>query len=193
MKRVLLVSGHPDLEASHTNRVIIEKLVAQMPEVSVRRLDRLYPDYRIDVAVEQQALLDADVVVLQFPFYWYSVPALMKKWIDDVFSYGFAYGSTGDKLHGKDLLLSITIGGPEEAYSPLGSNHFSPQQLLRPLEQTAYLSGMRFGTPVVTHRMVYIPGVYNTLDAVLERAGDHAVRLSAALLELAAGQALRTA
>lgn len=82
----------------------------QLADVEVRRLDELYPDYQIDVSAEQDALSRADVIVWQFPFYWYSTPALFKKWIDDVHTHGFAYGSTGNKLHGKKLIVSFTTG-----------------------------------------------------------------------------------
>ncbi|GEA60121.1 NAD(P)H-dependent oxidoreductase [Vibrio comitans] len=174
MSKVLVISGHPNLEASYTNKVILEQAEKNVHNVEVRRLDTLYPDYRINIEAEQQALLNADVIVLQFPFYWYSVPALLKKWIDDVFSYNFAYGSKGDKLKGKDFLLSFTIGGPSESYEPLGYNHFSIEQLMMPLQQTAYLAGMNFQKPLYTHGMVFIPGVYNTQEDVETKAMEHA-------------------
>lgn len=177
MSQVVVISGHPNLEESYTNSVVLEQLHTSLSDVDVRRLDTLYPDYQIDVHAEQQALLDAEVIVLQFPFYWYSVPALLKKWIDDVLTFNFAYGPEGDKLKGKSLFLSFTVGGPEESYQPLGYNHFSIEQMLRPLEQTAYLAGMTFRTPVYTHRMVYIPDVYNTQEEVQGRAKQHADRL----------------
>lgn len=177
MSRVVVISGHPNLETSYTNSLILQRLEQGLADVEVRRLDRLYPDYQIDVQAEQEALKAADLTILQFPFYWYSMPALLKKWLDDTFSYNFAYGAAGDKLKGKDLLLSVTVGGPKEAYSALGYNHFRVDELLKPLEQTAYLAGLNFRTPVVTHSMTYIPGVYNTQQAVEARAEEHAVRL----------------
>ncbi|WP_117232766.1 NAD(P)H-dependent oxidoreductase [Vibrio maerlii] len=177
MSKTVVISGHPNLEESFTNTVIIDTLQSQLENVSVRRLDTLYPDYNIDVEAEQAALIDADVIVLQFPFYWYSVPALMKKWIDDVMSFNFAYGPEGDKLKGKDFFLSFTVGGPEESYDPLGYNHFTIEQFVFPLQQTAYLAGMNYHKPVYTHRMVYIPNVYNELEDVQARAKDHSVRL----------------
>lgn len=184
MSKILVISGHPNLEQSNANKIILGQLASSLPNVEIRRLDALYPDYRIDIEREQQALLGADIVVLQFPFYWYSIPALLKKWLDDVFAYNFAYGSQGDKLKGKDFILSLTIGGPEEAYNPLGYNHFEIAQLLRPLQQTAYLSGMTFCKPVYTHGMIYIPGVYNRLEDVQARAGDHVRRLMAQIEEI---------
>ena len=98
MSKVVVISGHPNLDSSYTNKVILQQLTQDIESIDIRRLDALYADYQIDVEAEQKALLDAQVVILQFPFYWYSVPALMKKWIDDVFSFNFAYGPEGDKL-----------------------------------------------------------------------------------------------
>ncbi|WP_095497881.1 NAD(P)H-dependent oxidoreductase [Paraferrimonas haliotis] len=184
MSKVVVISGHPNLESSNCNTQILASLEKNISDIEVRRLDQIAPNYQFDVAAEQQALLSADVVVLQFPFYWYSVPALLKKWIDDVFAYDFAYGSKGDKLQGKQLFLSFTIGGPEESYQPLGYNHFSIDELIKPLQQTAYLAGMTFHKPVYTHRMVYIPGVYNTLEEVESRANEHSERLIAAINEV---------
>jgi len=178
MSQVLVISGHPDLSKSYTNTVILEELQNQISDIEIRRLDSLYPDYQIDINAEQQALMKADVVVLQFPFYWYSVPALMKKWIDDVFAFNFAFGPEGDKLKDKEFILSFTIGGPAESYDPLGYNHFSIVDMIRPLQQLAYLANMNYRQPVYTHRMVYIPDVYNELDEVQARAKNHASRLT---------------
>ena len=113
MKKILMLLGHPHPEKSYANTAIMEAFMKQLDEkkkknVEIRNLIALYPDYRIDVKAEQEALLRAEVIVLQFPFYWYSVPGIMKLWIDDVLEYGFAYGSSGDKLHGKHFLLSFT-------------------------------------------------------------------------------------
>lgn len=178
MSQVLVISGHPNLESSYTNSVIIEQLQHQVDDVEVRHLDKLYPNFDIDVEAEQQALIAAKVIVLQFPFYWYSVPALLKKWIDDVFSFNFAYGPQGDKLVGKEFMLSFTVGGPKESYDPLGYNHFTIEQMLYPMQQTAYLAGMNYNPPIYSHKMVYIPNVYNELSDVQERAKQHAERLA---------------
>lgn len=177
MSQVVVISGHPDLKQSYTNALILEQLQNAFNQVDVRRLDQLYPDYQIDVEAEQQALINADTIVLQFPFYWYSTPALLKKWIDDVMAFNFAYGPEGDKLKGKDFILSFTIGGPETSYDPLGYNHFTIEQFLYPLQQTAYLAGMNYQQPIYTHRMVYIPDVYNKLEDVQTRAQDHSKKL----------------
>lgn len=106
-----------------------------------------YPDFRIDIDREQQRLTEHDVVIFMFPLYWYSTPSLLKEWQDLVFEYGFAYGRQGTALHGKTLLCAVTAGGAEEAYQTDGYNHFTLRELLRPIEQTALLTGMHYLPP----------------------------------------------
>ena len=89
MKNILIVSGHTNLDASVANKKILEVLAERLPEAEIVRLDRLYPDFRIDVAAEQARLLKADVVVLQFPIFWYSAPSLLERWMEETFVHGF--------------------------------------------------------------------------------------------------------
>ena len=172
-----IILGHPKIDQSIANKLIINRLKAQRPEIEVRNIQALYPDYKIDVKAEQDALLAADLIVLQYPFYWYALPAILKHWLDEVLTYNFAYGSKGDKLKGKKFQLSLTIGAAKEAYSALGHNHFRIEELLKPMEQTAYLCQMEYLTPICGHGMVFIPGVYNTRKLVEERAAKHAQKL----------------
>jgi putative NADPH-quinone reductase len=107
-KNVLIILAHPDIESSIANRIVVDG-VKNLENVRVRNLSELYSDFIIDIKTEQEELIKADLIIFQFPFYWYSIPSILKQWIDKVLEYGFAYGSTGDKLKGKDFLLSITI------------------------------------------------------------------------------------
>jgi putative NADPH-quinone reductase len=119
--------------------------------VQVQDLYAAYPDYDIDVAAEQRALAQASLVVLLHPIQWYSMPALMKLWLDDVLTHGWAYGHAGTALRGKDLWLVATTGGPETSYHPQGYNRYFFDAFLPPYEQTAALCGMRFLPPLVFH------------------------------------------
>ncbi len=101
MKNILIISGHPDLSHSVGNATILNEVASALPDAEIRRLDALYPDNNINVSAEQDALLKADIIVWQFPFSWYSLPGLMKLWLDDVFVHGFAHGSTA-RLGGKN-------------------------------------------------------------------------------------------
>ena len=66
-----------------------------------------YPDFKINVEHEQELIETHDRIVLQFPFYWYSSPALLKQWEDDVIKAGWAYGG-GRALEGKEFMLAVS-------------------------------------------------------------------------------------
>jgi glutathione-regulated potassium-efflux system ancillary protein KefG len=147
---VLLVLAHPALERSRANRALA-KAAKGLSGVTFRDLYESYPDFVIDIEAEQASLIAHDVVALQFPFYWYSTPSLMKEWLDLVWLHGFAYGEGGEALKGKRLFVACTTGASAKAYHAHGYNRFSMDDFLRPLEQTAHLCGMTWETPFVVH------------------------------------------
>lgn len=122
-----------------------------MPHVEVNDLYSSYPDYAIDVEAEQARLARADLVVLLHPIHWYSMPPLQKLWLDEVLSWGWAYGPGGNALQGKDLWLVATTGGPESSYHPQSYNRYFFDAFLPPYEQTAALCGLRFVPPLLFH------------------------------------------
>jgi len=151
MSKILVISGHPHLDRSNMNAAILESLEDKFNGdiLEVRRLDELYPDFNIDAKAEQEALVDADIIVLQFPIYWYNVPSLLKKWIEDVLEYGFAYGSSGTALHGKKLLLSFTAGSGADVYHEKMA-HDLPD-FMPAFQETAALTGMEWQEPVYSY------------------------------------------
>ena len=152
MKKVLIISGHPDLaNDSFANKIIMEDLAKLLPDAVIDDLSALYPDYQINVEAEQQKLIDADIIVLQFPIFWYSCPALLAKWMEDVFVRGFSHGSQGKALVGKKLLLSFTTGAPESAYDAA----FPVDALTGRFVQTAGLTGMIYEGYVYTGGVSY--------------------------------------
>ena len=72
-------------------------------------------------------------------------------WLDEVFSFGWAYGPGGEALRGKDLWLVTSTGGSEAAYHPSGHNRHFIDAFWPPYEQTAALAGMRWLPPLVLH------------------------------------------
>ena len=110
-----MILAHPKIEDSIGNKVISE-FFTQQSGVEIRHLGKLYPDFKIDMKVEQEALLKADTIIFQYPLFWYSAPAILKEWIDQVFQYGFAFGENSYNLEGKRLIVSFTMGSPKENY-----------------------------------------------------------------------------
>lgn len=149
MKTLVLVF-HPNLSSSRVNQRWVKEMEKQ-DNVTLHRVYEVYPDEKIDVAAEQRLLEQHDRIVLQFPFYWYSSPSLLKKWEDVVLAYGWAFGSGADKLQGKELIIAISTGVAEEDYSPEGPVKYTVPELLRPLQATSNLIGTRFLTPYVLY------------------------------------------
>lgn len=174
--KILVNVFHPDLEKSVVNKTWVRQL-ENTADVTVRDIYRLYPDGKIDVAAEQQALSEHDRLVFQHPFYWYSVPPLMKQWIDDVFTYGWAYGG-GSALADKEWVCAISTGGPADSYQAGGYNAYSMSEFLKPLQQTAALVQTKFLPAFVFHGAVCA-----TEAEVAQSASDFAAHITDPLLD----------
>lgn len=99
-----------------------------------------------DVLDEQEKVLWADAVIFSFPLWWFSVPAILKGWIDRVWSSGFGYQNGGERygagrLAGKRAMVMVTIGGRESHYSDRGING--------PIDDLLF---------PINHGMLYYPG-----------------------------------
>lgn len=117
-----------------------------------------------DIAAEQEKLLWADAVLFQFPMWWFSMPAILKGWIDRVFAYGFAYGvgvhegeRWGDRygegtLMGRRAILSVTMGGRAPHYSDRGVNG-ALDDLLFPIQHGVFFyPGMEVLPPFAVYQ-----------------------------------------
>ncbi len=170
---ILVIAAHPALEQSHVNRKLLRAARKAHPRVEVRDLYALYPDYLIDVPTEQARLSAARLIVWQHPIHWYGMTPLMKLWVDEVLSFGWAYGPGGTALRGKDVWLVASTGGPQDSYRPDSYNRYFFEAFLPPYEQTAALCGMRFIPPMAIH------GAHRVTEAELvEQAHVYAQRLA---------------
>ncbi|KAL6245754.1 hypothetical protein RBB50_006907 [Rhinocladiella similis] len=136
-----------------------------------------------DVVAEQEKLLWADTVILQFPLWWYAMPAILKGWVDRVFSCGFAYGvgehsdkHWGDRFGegvfaGKRAMVVVTIGGWEQHYSARGIG--GPiDDLLFPINHgMLFYTGFAVLPPFVVYRVGRFDkaAFQNTADRLRER------------------------
>lgn len=155
MKNILVVSGHMDLENSVANKTILEELDKALPKAEFVYLDKLYSDFKINVEVEQQKLVKADIIVLQFPVFWYAMPSIMSRWMEETFQHGFSHGSAGDKLKGKKLIASLTTGAPEFMYRYEGAQNYPIEDFLPPLKAACNLCGIEFAGFVYTGGVSY--------------------------------------
>jgi glutathione-regulated potassium-efflux system ancillary protein KefF len=150
MPQTLVIHAHPRASASLVTQALRQTLASQA-DTTVRALYDLYPDFDIDVAAERAALDAADLVIWLTPVHWYSVPALMKHWIDQVLAYGWAYGPNGSALRGKAAWWVTSAGAMPADYSATGVHGRPFADFVAPLEQTARFCGMRWLAPYVVH------------------------------------------
>ena len=182
--KVLLVFAHP--EPRSLNGALPDDTAALLRYLKIDRADfpSLSPDARFkpaaaskkafeasaltdDVKAEIENLLWADTLILQFPLWWFAMPAILKGWVDRVFAYGFAYGvgehsdrRWGDRygegiLAGKRAMLIVTAGGWEEHYSDRGING--------PIDDLLF---------PINHGILYYPG-YDVLPPFVVYRVDH--------------------
>ncbi len=155
-RRLLVLFAHPALEKSRVNHRL-GGAVRDLSGVTFHDLYEAYPDLHIRVDREQALLVEHDVIVFQFPFFWYSTPAMLKEWQDIVLQHGWAYGSEGDALRGKKALFAMSTGGGEDAYCADGYNQYTMREFLAPLFQTCRLCGIETFPPFVVHGTLNMP------------------------------------
>lgn len=132
--RTLVLVFHPHLDRSRVNRALMD-VAAGVDGVTVVDEYAQYPDFVVDAAREQALIESHDRIVLQFPFYWYSSPALLKQWEDVVLQAGWAYGGRR-ALVGKEFMVAVSTGSPAESYARDGSHVRTMEELLSPFETT---------------------------------------------------------
>lgn len=124
-----------------------------------------------DIATELERLMQADFLLLQFPLWWFSMPAMLKGWIDRVFALGSVYrlGQTWDKglLAGRRAMLSVTTSAPAAAFAPDGKNG-DMERILWPVHAgTLAIVGYSVVPPFVSYGIPYVGK--KVMDAELER------------------------
>lgn len=150
-KKILVVVSHPDIENSRINDALATA-AGQHPAVTIRHIDEVLDQLgsHFDPAVEHDIIDAHDAIVFQFPWYWYAVPGTLKKYIDEVLTPGWAYRG-GNALEGKALMLAVSTGGPEDAYSENGKNLYPMSTLLAPHIATANMVKMVWQEPFTVH------------------------------------------
>jgi NAD(P)H dehydrogenase (quinone) len=139
--KYLLIYAHPNPKSfNHAlKETIVARIRATGQQVTVRDLYALQFNPVLsgndfvsfsagkvpaDIATEQAFVKEADVMVVVHPIWWFGMPAILKGYIDRVFSYGFAYEVTDKGVRGllsdKKVMVFNTTGGPQETYKQYG-------------------------------------------------------------------------
>lgn len=161
LPQILVIYAHPAPHRSRINRRLAHA-AKNLPNVHVHDLYETYPDFHIDISFEKNLLTSADLLVFQHPIQWYSMPSLLKEWVDVVLEQGWAYGPNGNALHGKDFWLVTSTGGAADSYQATGYHGHPFSAFLPAFKQTAELCGMRWLPPLVFH------GAHQTSEDIVE-------------------------
>ncbi|MDE6576393.1 MAG: NAD(P)H-dependent oxidoreductase [Opitutales bacterium] len=142
-KNVLVLSAHPDIAEKSKACAALLSAVKDLPKVRVMDLSE------IPATVENyyERVKAASVIVLQFPFWWGSAPAILKTWIDTLML-GFLEDPS---MKGKRLLVATSVGSGPEVYRAGGAEQFTVDEILRPFQVMAIYSGMTYLTPFVLY------------------------------------------
>ncbi|WP_205510174.1 NAD(P)H-dependent oxidoreductase [Longitalea arenae] len=152
--QTLIVVIHPNLNKSVVNKRWMNELKKHPQKYTIHDLHSEYPDEKIDIIKEQKLIERFDKIVFQFPFYWFNCPPFFKKWLDDVLTYGWAYGSkSGYKLQGKKIALAISAGIDEEEYRADGKYRYTMKELTAPFEITFEYVKAAYQPPFVFYGM----------------------------------------
>ncbi|MEV6331195.1 NAD(P)H-dependent oxidoreductase [Streptomyces sp. NPDC051909] len=214
--KALIVHAHPDPHSLTTSLkdVAVETLLAQGHEVAVsdlyamkwksaadyddfdavtgpdfmRASGEAYASARLgeDIRAEQRKLQKADLVILHYPLWWFTMPAILKGWIDRVFTYGFAYGAEVPRygegpFAGKRAMVVTTAGGRESNYTARGVNG-PMEDLLFPVNHgVLWFTGFQVLPPFVANRAV---------DLTEERFAELAERYRTRLAGIATAEPL---
>ncbi|KAM5138839.1 NAD(P)H dehydrogenase [quinone] 1-like [Mantella aurantiaca] len=134
-----------------------------------------------DIVEEQKKVEKADLVIFQFPLYWYGMPAIMRGWIERVFTMGFAYSFqtmySGGLFKNKKTLLSFTTGGPPSMYTNCGLSG-DINVILWPMQNGILnFCGFQVLEPQISYNIAHVPqdvrvGILKNWEKRLEAIWD---------------------
>lgn len=169
----LVIVSHPYPERSRIINAL--QLAAEATEnIAVRNLESLYGNAiaNFDIKREQDAAEKADRIVFLFPIHWFNLTPMLKAYLNEVWTFGWAFGPGGDALKGKEMLVVVSAGASDHTYSHEGLVQSSLEEVLTPMKASALYVGMKYLKPLT------LTGAGNVSDESLSAFQD---KFSAAL------------
>ena len=130
-KQVVVLLTHPNIKESRANKALMDA-ISDMGEEAIYNLYEMRMEDAFNAEIWSTIISHASALVFQFPFYWMSAPSLLKRWLDEVFT----YLAKTPAVAGKTLMVVTTAGSEHDAYRSGGRN-----------------AGMIWQTPLVVYGM----------------------------------------
>ena len=154
MTKTLIIMSHPDVVQSSSQQFLLAAIKGE-EQIQIRHLESILAEKEsnhFDKRIERACLQEADRIILQFPFYWYQCPSVMKQWMDEVLTLNLS-----QKNKEKELGIVVIVGAKKERYTAGGSVGFGIEELLRPYQALANQLGWEYQTPFVIYQFQYLP------------------------------------
>lgn len=148
-----MIISHPDVAQSSSQQFLLAAINGE-EQIQIRHLESILAErenHYFDKTMERACLQEADRIILQFPFYWYQCPSVMKQWMDEVLTLNL---SQKDKK--KEFGIVVTVGAKKDRYTVGGSVGFGIEELLRPYQALANQLGWKYQTPFVIYQFQYL-------------------------------------
>lgn len=146
--KVLIINGHPKPHESYTQRFFYESVATEetvdFVELSEMTLEN--KNARVD-------LTTYDRILLQFPIYWYSAPALLKQWIDETFR------STMPYLKHKEFGVIVFFGSAQHKFGSGNAERYTIDEMLKPFEMLANYFEMHYLPPFAVFQFSYLTDI----------------------------------
>ena len=170
--KTLIIVIHPNINESLINKRWIKELRKFPEKYTLHQLYEAYPDEKINVQAEQLLIEQHDRIIFQFPYYWFNCPSFFKKWLDEVLTHGWAYGSkSGYQMEGKKIALAISLGVEEYELSASGIYKYPLNELTRPFELSFEYIKADYQPPFAFYGMEY-----NASDSHIEQGVESYTR-----------------
>lgn len=153
--KTLIIISHPEIKESSSQQYLLQSIPDDQ-NITIHHLEELYSNTPIDVSKEQELLAAHDRIIFQFPLYWYSSPAMLKQWQDEVLTDDFAHGKKGNRLQDKEFALVLLVGAAKSDYQAGGKERYSMDELTKPFQAMAHKTGMIFLKTFAIHQFVYM-------------------------------------
>ena len=150
-KKILLLFAHPSMNNSRVHSKLLP-LAKGIEHLTIHDLYAQYPDEFIIAEREQMLLNNHDIILMQFPLFWFSTPGILKNWQDIVLEYGYAIGGEKQALKDKYFGVITSTGGRDySATNEEGFRRLTVRDYLVPLESMAMVCAMKYLPPFVIH------------------------------------------
>ncbi|MEN3113256.1 NAD(P)H-dependent oxidoreductase [Uliginosibacterium paludis] len=157
--KTLVIASHPYPDQSVVIKAL-QRSAASLADVEVRNLEALYGNdsAAFDIAAEQAAVEAAERIVFLFPIHWFNLTPMLKAYMNQVWTYGWAFGPNGTALKGRELLAVVTAGATAFTYSAEGLIQSTIEDVLTPLKASALYVGMRYAEPLAFYEAMGAAG-----------------------------------